>query len=490
MPRNIATTQIAQRTSASPTWICSLLFPLLSPKSDRFIIPILSISHPYFKGQPYVDLDLPLPQTLHPIQTILLFVNLEPVTGIKEEQEESSCLPFASSKGCREGFSRAPKAANLDFEARVPVPFSVFPSSYKETAPVETTTQTHEELEIHVPPKKAGRVGQYSSTSVSAQLPPRQEEEVRITREEEQYRRPGVHRHEHEYYEEHRPARPTPTPTYSTHDDSYDVVDHQHRPHHSPIDVIEREYRARAHPVYKEDIRVESTVDAAPCPPPSRHSHSRPVYQEEIRVSESTLEPHHHHHHTPTRHQDIKVVEETVEYSQTPKPAKSTTSIPLRGCCSPQHRLSLGPPNTVSIPCHHIRMGDILILQGRPCQVIRISTSGATGQHRYLGVDLFTKQLHEESSQVQHPGPSVVVQTMFGPVFKQYRVLDMQDGNIVAMTESGDVKPGLPVSEQGNLWGRLTQAFESGRGSVRVLVLTDAGRELAVDMKVIHGSRL
>lgn len=149
-----------------------------------------------------------------------------------------------------------------------------------------------------------------------------------------------------------------------------------------------------------------------------------------------------------------------------------------------------GPPNTVSIPCHHIRMGDILILQGRPCQVIRISTSGATGQHRYLGVDLFTKQLHEESSQVQHPGPSVVVQTMFGPVFKQYRVLDMQDGNIVAMTESGDVKPGLPVSEQGNLWGRLTQAFESGRGSVRVLVLSDAGRELAVDMKVIHGSRL
>jgi translation elongation factor P/translation initiation factor 5A len=147
-------------------------------------------------------------------------------------------------------------------------------------------------------------------------------------------------------------------------------------------------------------------------------------------------------------------------------------------------------PNTVTIPCHHIRLGDILILQGRPCQVIRISTSAATGQHRYLGVDLFTKQLHEESSFVSNPAPSVVVQTMLGPVFKQYRVLDMQDGHIVAMTETGDVKQNLPVIDQSNLWGRLQKAFESGRGSVRVLVVTDHGREMAVDMKVVHGSRL
>lgn len=85
------------------------------------------------------------------------------------------------------------------------------------------------------------------------------------------------------------------------------------------------------------------------------------------------------------------------------------------------------PANTVTIPCHHIRMGDLLMLQGRPCQVIRITTSAATGQHRYLGVDLFTRQLNEESSFIANPSPSVVVQTMLGPVFKQYRVLDLQD---------------------------------------------------------------
>lgn len=166
-------------------------------------------------------------------------------------------------------------------------------------------------------------------------------------------------------------------------------------------------------------------------------------------------------------------------------------------------------PNTVTIPCHHIRIGDILLLQNRPCQVIRISSSSATGQHRYLGVDLFTKQLHEESSQIHNPAPSVVVQTMKGPILKQYRVLDLQDGTgeynfriffahrvntnaiaVVAMTETGDVKQSLPVIDQSNLWERLSKAFDSGRGSVRVLVVNDQGREMAVDMKVLHGSSL
>ena len=146
--------------------------------------------------------------------------------------------------------------------------------------------------------------------------------------------------------------------------------------------------------------------------------------------------------------------------------------------------------NTITVPCHHIRIGDLLILQGRPCQVIRITTPSQTGQHRYLGVDLFTKQLHEESSSISSPAPSVVVQSMLGPIFKQYRVLDIQDGTIVAMTETGDVKQSLSVIDQSNLWSRLKGAFESGRGSLRVLVVNDRGREMAVDMKVIHGSRL
>ncbi|KAI9046848.1 hypothetical protein LZ554_008928 [Drepanopeziza brunnea f. sp. 'monogermtubi'] len=210
----------------------------------------------------------------------------------------------------------------------------------------------------------------------------------------------------------------------------------------------------------------------------TRHSLRHGLHKAADRV----LGRHHHHHHSHSHPTEDDIVERReIDISvgssragpapvHAPEPAYSS--------------------NTVSIPCHHIRLGDLLILQGRPCQVIRITTSSATGQHRYLGVDLFTKQLHEESSFIANPSPSVVVQTMLGPVFKQYRVLDLQDGVVVAMTETGDVKQSLPVIDQSNLWQRLTEAFETGRGSVRVLVISDRGRELAVDMKTIHGSRL
>ncbi|KAI0388958.1 hypothetical protein F5Y17DRAFT_473808 [Xylariaceae sp. FL0594] len=428
--------------------------------------------------------------------------------------------------------------ANLDFEARVPVPFSIFPRTYKEAAEAATTTKVHEELEIKLPVKtdKAGREGQYSSVSATAQLPPRREqryseEEVRITREEERYRRPGVRLNK-------RPVT-TQRPQYasSTFSESSVEVDRHHKPHYSPIDRIEREYRARVQPsVYKDEFRVAGTTVDTPT--------HRPHFQENISVTGTTIDtPVHRPHFTekvsvteetidtpkavPSYRKDVKITEETVEYprhssayqksrmgyydedghyhsfrhgihkmadrifhpegdrvevireshtssSSAPRPSASAAAI----------------PNTVTIPCHHIRMGDILMLQGRPCQVIRISTSAATGQHRYLGVDLFSKQLHEESSFVSNPAPSVVVQTMLGPVFKQYRVLDIQDGAVTAMTESGDVKTGLPVLDQSGLYQRLSQAFHQGHGSVRVLVLNDHGSELVVDVKVVHGSRL
>lgn len=134
---------------------------------------------------------------------------------------------------------------------------------------------------------------------------------------------------------------------------------------------------------------------------------------------------HHHHHH----HHTHGGKEEVIEVVRT---RRGGGGAPLTSSSLHTNTVAYKPgaasPYTVTIPCHHIRIGDILMLQGHPCQVIRISSSAATGQHRYLGVDLFTKQLHEESSQVHNPAPSVVVQTMRGPVLKQYRVLDLQDG--------------------------------------------------------------
>lgn len=273
-------------------------------------------------------------------------------------------------------------------------------------------------------------------------------------------------------------------------------VESPRRNYETELDVTEREYRRRTQPIAVEEyedrytqyrparFETETTVEA-----PRRHHKVDMGYYDEDghyhsfrhglhKAADRFLHPGHHHHHHSSEEIDIDIEERRPRHEE----RSERVAVRERNC---------GPPNTITIPCHHIRIGDLLILQGRPCQVIRITTSAHTGQHRYLGVDLFTKQLHEESSFVSNPAPSVIVQNMLGPVFKQYRVLDIRnDGRVVAMTETGDVKQGLPVIDQGGLWHRLERAFANGRGSVRVLVINDEGRELAVDFKVVHGSRL
>ena len=273
----------------------------------------------------------------------------------------------------------------------------------------------------------------------------------------------------------------------------------------SQLDVTEREYRRRTDPTYDVEYR-------------RRHSEPEPeVTTEQIRTTDKThrndmgyyddeghyhsfrrgleragdrifhpFHRHHDHHHHHHRDRDDRT--EVIVSTDEAGPTRISDGGARENVRFVEPR---GGSNTVTIPSHFIREGDLVILQGRPCQVIRISSSSQTGQYRYLGVDLFTRQLHEESSFVTNPGNSVYVQSMLGPVFKQYRILDIRDdARLVCMTDSGDVKQGLPVIDQGGLFSKIDRAFGDGRGSVRALVINDGGRELIVDYKVIHGSRL
>lgn len=358
--------------------------------------------------------------------------------------------------------------------------------------------------------ERVGREGRYSS--VSASIPGRK---ARTSYEEEEVR----------IYEEDRDRRPTrkeETVILDKEEDRYrddrrtevDISAHRHHQDHdrhyidtkvnievdrrnNDLDHTESEYRRRTQPTYDVEYerrrpRREEYVEEKDIVVDKEHKHGMGYYDDEGRyhsfrhglekATDRVFHPFHPHHE---REREEIIVEKEDHRDRGPiryrDGVRETVRYIERG----------GGPNTITIPCHHVRIGDLLILQGRPCQVIRITTSAQTGQYRYLGVDLFTKQLQEESSFVSNPTPSVIVQNMLGPVFKTYRVLDIrEDGRVVAMTETGDVKQGLPVIDQGGLWSRLNEAFANGRGSVRVMVINDGGRELAVDYKVIHGSRL
>jgi hypothetical protein len=265
------------------------------------------------------------------------------------------------------------------------------------------------------------------------------------------------------------------------------------------IDITEREYRRRTDPNFV-DIEYERRRPAAGNDNIEREDikvnverKSKMGYYDDEgnyhsfrrgleRAADRVMHPFHHHH-------DRGEVDVNVEVNESgPSRVREGNRENVRFV---ERRGDYPKINTVPIPCHFIRIGDLVILQGRPCQIIRISTSPQTGQYRYLGVDLFTRQLQEESSFVSNPQPSVIVQSMLGPVYKQYRILDMRDdGRLVCMTESGDVKQGLSVIDQGGLYSKIERAFSEHNGSVRALIINDGGRELVVDYKVVHGSRL
>ncbi|KAJ5048418.1 hypothetical protein NUH16_006917 [Penicillium rubens] len=436
---------------------------------------------------------------------------------------------------------------------RAPMCTDVFPSSYRSDA-VSETTQTRVEGEVNFDrTSRVEREDTRGSAPLPAPVQGKQEVEFRIqeerpriqeehpqyTQQPQQPQQYSQSSYQHsqpshnyapevELTRERYPSYQQPSVDYEDRTQVYDkVVENQ-------LDLTERDYRQRTSPSYDLDVsydrRYRQPVDSAygyqsqsvdvsydrayqsqtdsykeddvylrEVQPRARYSTPTQVnvpqsttrdtaptrkmgyYDDEgqyhsfrrgvERAADRVLHPFSHSEHEESHAGEVAAPRENVRIVE------------------PRNRGSAG--ETVPIPCHFIRVGDILILQGRPCQVIRISVSPQTGQHRYLGVDLFTRKLQEESSFVANPSPSVVVQTMLGPVFKTYRILDLRDDNrLVAMTESGDVKQGLPVITQGHLFKRISDAFADGRGSVRALVINDGGRELVVDYKVIHGSRL
>jgi hypothetical protein len=95
------------------------------------------------------------------------------------------------------------KTGNLDFDARVPIPPSVFPSTYRSDAPTQDTTVTRVEGEVQLPPNS--RVGREDTRfsreevdiNVRGNRPRRdqqqfQRDDVRIFEERDRRRNPEV----------------------------------------------------------------------------------------------------------------------------------------------------------------------------------------------------------------------------------------------------------------------------------------------------------
>lgn len=138
-----------------------------------------------------------------------------------------------------------------------------------------------------------------------------------------------------------------------------------------------------------------------------------------------------------------------------------------------------GASNTYPMQCSALRKNGHVVLKGRPCKIVDMSTS-KTGKHGHakvhlVGVDIFTNKKYEDLSPSTHNMDVPRVNR------QEYSLLDIDDGYLSLMTASGDTKDDVKVPD-GELGSKLEADFEEGKELI-VCILTSMGEEAAISYK-------
>ncbi|XP_061515164.1 eukaryotic translation initiation factor 5A isoform X1 [Anopheles gambiae] len=149
-----------------------------------------------------------------------------------------------------------------------------------------------------------------------------------------------------------------------------------------------------------------------------------------------------------------------------------------------------GASQTFPMQCSALRKNGHVMLKGRPCKIVEMSTS-KTGKHGHakvhmVGIDIFTGKKYEDICPSTH--------NMDVPNVKRedYQLTDIDDGFLVLMSDNGDLREDLKIPD-GELGTQLRSEFDSGKEIVVSICVIDAERKrvrisfvsLSVLMKLI-----
>ncbi|MGW2364661.1 translation initiation factor IF-5A [Streptomyces sp. NPDC001667] len=143
-----------------------------------------------------------------------------------------------------------------------------------------------------------------------------------------------------------------------------------------------------------------------------------------------------------------------------------------------------GASGTTPRQASALRRNDYVVLKGRPCKIIDMSTS-KTGKHGHakiniVGIDIFTGRKYEDMSPSTH--------NLEVPNVKQveYQVIDIDDGFLSLMGDGGDTKEDVKLPT-GDLGESIESQYRSGKELV-VTVITAMGEEAAISVREVTGN--
>ncbi|GAA5980511.1 hypothetical protein JCM11641_003417 [Rhodosporidiobolus odoratus] len=140
---------------------------------------------------------------------------------------------------------------------------------------------------------------------------------------------------------------------------------------------------------------------------------------------------------------------------------------------------SAGASLTFPMQCSALRKNGHVVIKGRPCKIIDMSTS-KTGKHGHAKVhlvatDIFTGRKYEDLSPSTH--------NMDVPHVKrdEYTLINIDDGFLNLMTTEGDTKDDVKIPEA-EIGDQIQAAFDEGRDLV-VTITSSMGEEHCLAFK-------
>lgn len=130
------------------------------------------------------------------------------------------------------------------------------------------------------------------------------------------------------------------------------------------------------------------------------------------------------------------------------------------------HEVVSGASATYPVQCSSLRKNGFVMLKGRPCKVVEMSTS-KTGKHGHakvhlVGIDIFTNKKYEDLCPSTH---NIDVPNVNR---SDYQLIDISDdGFATLMNDKGDTRDDLRIPE-GELGNKIREEFNKDDNTVIV----------------------
>ncbi|KAM3508828.1 hypothetical protein MY10362_000954 [Beauveria mimosiformis] len=141
-----------------------------------------------------------------------------------------------------------------------------------------------------------------------------------------------------------------------------------------------------------------------------------------------------------------------------------------------------GASLTFPMQCSALRKNGFVVIKGRPCKIIDMSTS-KTGKHGHAKVhlvatDIFTGKKYEDLS------PSTHNMDVPNVTRREYQLLDISDdGFLSLMNDDGDTKDDVRMPSDGEIAEKIKKLFQEEEKDTNVIILTSMNEQACVEAK-------